>query len=124
MFRKLTENDRQNAIDYLTQEASYNVFTIGDIENFGFDKEFQDVWGEFGENGEFRALVLRYYTNHIVYSITNEYDSTPIVEILRNTSGEWVVSGKEQCIIHAVQRDDTSFKKPNPVASIFFLRGL
>ncbi len=41
MIRKLTENDRSNVLNYLYQDSSYNIFIIGDIEAFGFNKEWQ-----------------------------------------------------------------------------------
>lgn len=98
MLRKLSENDRQAALHYLANEPSYNVFTIGDIENFGFDNEFQDVWGDFDEYNEFRALLLRYYNNHIVYSAGEDLEGLAVCEVLSNRQDDWMLSGKENII--------------------------
>jgi predicted GNAT family acetyltransferase len=98
MLRKLTEDDRQAALSYLALEPSYNVFTIGDIENFGFSNEFQDVWGDFDERSEYRALVLRYYNNHIVYSAAEDFGISAVCEVLGSWRDEWMLSGKESTV--------------------------
>lgn len=98
MLRKLSEDDRQMALDYLAIEPSYNVFTIGDIENFGFGNEFQDVWGDFDKHDKLRALMLRYYNNHIVYSAVQNFSGSAICEVLHDWQDDWVLSGKEQII--------------------------
>ena len=104
MLRKLTEDDRQAALEYLALEPSYNVFTIGDIENFGFNTEFQDVWGELDERGVFRTLVLRYYNNHIVYSATEKFDRAAVCEVLGKSGDEWMLSGKESIVVPLAAR--------------------
>ncbi|MHC5039566.1 MAG: GNAT family N-acetyltransferase, partial [Planctomycetota bacterium] len=98
MLRKLTESDRKPVLAYLTQEPSYNVFTIGDIENFGFETDFQDVWGECDEEGRYRAVVLRYFTNHIVYSAGSEFDREAVCGLLRSAQGGWMLSGKQSIV--------------------------
>ena len=42
MIRKLTETDRVEVLKYLYKSPSLNIFIIGDIENFGFEVDFQE----------------------------------------------------------------------------------
>jgi predicted GNAT family acetyltransferase len=95
MFRKLTESDRGAALNFLGLEPAYNVFATGDIENFGFDADFQEVWGDVDATGGLRSLALRYHNNYIVYAPDGRFDVEPICNLLRSDDREWLVSGKE-----------------------------
>lgn len=67
MIRKLTSQDFNVCMDLLKKRAAENLFIIGDIENFGFDTDFQEVWGEFSKE-KLIAILLRYEQNVIVYA--------------------------------------------------------
>jgi predicted GNAT family acetyltransferase len=97
MIRILTENDRRQAMDFLLQEPSYNVFAIGDVENFGFDANFQDVWADVGPGGEISTVILRYFTNYFVYS-PGRIDAAEVGAFLRRIQGKWILSGKEEIV--------------------------
>lgn len=47
ILRKLSEADRAIVMTYIGEEPAINLFMIGDIEAFGFDQGFQEVWGLF-----------------------------------------------------------------------------
>ena len=47
MMRKLTKKDHEQVFAYLKEEAALNLFIIGDIEAFGYDTDFQELWGVF-----------------------------------------------------------------------------
>jgi predicted GNAT family acetyltransferase len=95
MLRKLTEADRRSALDYLAQDPSFNVFTIGDIENFGFDREIQELWGDFDRGAVgFRAVVLRYFNTFIVSSSGEDLDRDAVCRILDRFQGSLMLSGK------------------------------
>ena len=51
MVIQCKEKDREMLLSFLKQEAVYNTFLIADIEDFGFEEEFQTVFAEV-ENGE------------------------------------------------------------------------
>ena len=68
MIRKLTEQDRQLVLQYLYKEASYNIFIIGDIETFGFETDFQTIYGEFDQSNNYLSVLLFYRENSIYYS--------------------------------------------------------
>ena len=60
MIRMLEEKDRSKTLEFLGAEPSINLFALGDIELFGFDKGFQDVWGSFDARGALNGVLLRY----------------------------------------------------------------
>ena len=59
MIQKLSEKDRELVLSYVGKQPSINLFFIGDIEQFGFDKDFQDVWGKFDDRGNLKGVLLR-----------------------------------------------------------------
>ena len=68
MIRKLTESDRDSLLKYLYVEGSLNIFIIGDVEAFGFGRDFQSLYGEFDEDNKYVAVLLFYRENSIFYA--------------------------------------------------------
>jgi predicted GNAT family acetyltransferase len=68
LIRSLAEDDRDEVMALLTPESGRNVFIIGDVENYGFRTEFQELWGDFDSAGKLRAVLLRYYGSFIPYA--------------------------------------------------------
>ena len=52
-------------IKTLRKEPELNLFLIGDIENFGIHRDFQDVWFKRNSKGEIEGILLRYYRNYL-----------------------------------------------------------
>ena len=68
MIIMLNESHRQSILNYLYKDASYNIFLIGDIETFGLNQDFQRVYAEIGESGQYLSMFLRYRENAIYYA--------------------------------------------------------
>ncbi len=94
MIRKLTEKDRSSVLKYLYNESAYNIFIIGDIETFGFDKEWQIIYGEFDEDNNYLSVLL-FYTEHSIYYSHNNYYNIKYNEIFANHNYNYI-SGKEE----------------------------
>ncbi|MEW4214930.1 GNAT family N-acetyltransferase [Bacillus thuringiensis] len=79
MMRKLTKKDHEQVFAYLKEEAAINLFIIGDIEAFGYDTDFQELWGVFKENGTLKSILLRFHDSFIPYSkedfVTTDYEA-------------------------------------------------
>lgn len=67
MIRLLAQDDKAQCLTFLKQQAAENLFIIGDIEAFGFETDFQRLWGEFDETGKLNAVLLKYYESYIPY---------------------------------------------------------
>ncbi|HZG85487.1 GNAT family N-acetyltransferase [Paenibacillus sp.] len=104
MIRKLTELDRRAVLALAGEEPSYNLFIIGDVENFGFDADFQELWGEFGERGRLKAVLLRYYGSYLPYA-AGEFDVAGFAERIREGPGAEMVSGPS----HVAERFRSEF---------------
>ncbi|NLC84253.1 MAG: GNAT family N-acetyltransferase [Ruminococcaceae bacterium] len=98
---RLQESDRDWLMRLLKQEPEFNLFLIGDVENYGFSEPFQEIWAHFLSDKESEkaidSIVLRYYTNFVVYSEHENFDITPIIAILKDRQ-VGMISGKKQVI--------------------------
>jgi len=94
MIRLLEEKDRKVLLDYLYQEAEYNIFPIGDIEAFGFDQDFQRIYGEFNQENHLISILLRYRENTIYYSDQLIFN-LEYLEIFKNDPFKFI-SGKTE----------------------------
>jgi predicted GNAT family acetyltransferase len=101
MIRKLTSLDNEQLMALVLPQASINLFIIGDIEMYGYETDFQELWGDFDEQSNLRGVLLRYYENFIVYGGEN-YDANGFVEIIESFEFESVISG-EQSVIKSLQ---------------------
>ncbi|WP_328585888.1 hypothetical protein [Rossellomorea aquimaris] len=83
MVRVLTqENDRQ-CQQLIQKEPAENLFIIGDIEAFGYEQDFQKIWGDFDEDGNLRGILLKYRENFIPYS-PGEFDAEGFAAIINS----------------------------------------
>ncbi|HET7578367.1 MAG TPA: GNAT family N-acetyltransferase [Bacillales bacterium] len=116
MIRKLTEKDHEKVMAFLSDEAAFNLFIIGDIENFGYDSDFQEIWAEFDGEGGIQAVCLRYYQNFLVYA-KGDFDAAVFADIMLQGAGPDVVQGKVDVMTRFDQLPGISFGKQR---SMFF----
>lgn len=74
MIRKLNESDRNSLLKHLYIEGSLNIFIIGDVEAYGFETDFQTIYAEFDDIGNYLAVLLFYRENSIFYSQNREFN--------------------------------------------------
>lgn len=98
MIRKLTEVDREPLMALICKEPALNLFIIGDLENFGFEQEFMDIWGEFNsEVGQIKAVLLRFYRNYLPYA-EGPFDVEGFSEIMRKDKDISMISGRADVV--------------------------
>ncbi len=96
MIIKVKNENINTMMDYVKQEPSINLFIIGDVEQFGLDVDFQEVYLQYDDN-LITACVLRYYGNVVVYSHTDTFDVLEILDLLNKFTYQRM-SGKKQVI--------------------------
>lgn len=95
MIRRLTEADRQTTLSFLLEEPEINLFTIGDIERFGFDAHFQTLWGDFeADTDHLQAVLLRYESNYIPYFKSDHYNPAVFANIMLSDPDFRMLSGR------------------------------
>ena len=83
MIKKATEEDRERLLTLANESPCINLFIIGDIETYGFDKDFQEIWYE-EIDGEMEGIYLRYRDNGCIYSKNNKMNKLEIADWLRD----------------------------------------
>lgn len=97
MIKKLTQQDNEKLMEYLKEEKSFNLFIIGDVENFGYNKDFQEVYAEIDKSGNIIGVLLRYYHYYVAYS-KGDFDVDGFVQIIKKDKDFEVLSGKKKII--------------------------
>ncbi len=106
MIRKLTVKDKISVLEYLSKEPSLNLFMIGDIENFGFDTDFQDVYADIVSN-QYQSVLLRYRENLLFYT-HKELFNDDYLEIIKLFKFNFVSCSKR---ISNIIEDKFTYKK-------------
>ncbi|WP_079710567.1 GNAT family N-acetyltransferase [Paraliobacillus ryukyuensis] len=98
MIRKLTSQDDQQVQALIQQKPAENLFIIGDLEAFGYEEEFQTVWGDFDDNQNLRAVLLKYEKNYLPFSLTN-FDAKGFAQIINEDQNEPMLSGLKEVTV-------------------------
>ncbi|MBF4692531.1 GNAT family N-acetyltransferase [Fusibacter ferrireducens] len=112
MIVKAQETDRKAILEYCMDEPSINLFIIGDIELYGFDSEFQEVWIQ-ETSGVIQGIILRYHNNFILYSKA-KMNFIEILELFKAYKVD-LISGKASVLnsLYPLVSDQYNFKEMN-----------
>jgi predicted GNAT family acetyltransferase len=55
-------------MEYLKREPEFNLFIIGDIERYGYDNYFLNIWADINKRGNIEGILLKYFEFLIFYS--------------------------------------------------------
>lgn len=94
MIRLLKEKERDLVLRFLESEPSLNLFLIGDIYNNGMHTDFQELWGDFNELGELRAVLLRFYDSYIPYA-PGDFDVEGLAAVISDQGIIQMLSGMD-----------------------------
>ncbi len=97
MIRKLTEEDNNNLINLIMEEPEYNLYIIGDVENFGYNQDFLELYGEFDEHGVISAVLVRYFNIFNLYA-KDRFDKDGFVNIMKSFDKPRMLVGKTQIV--------------------------
>lgn len=106
--RVLVDSDLPEVFDLLSSHPDLNLFILGDLENYGTDQPFQDVWGEFTD-GILTSVLLRYHDSFVVSQpgpispdafrqIVSEYTAALPPGLVQSGRRRVVVSGSESVV--------------------------
>jgi uncharacterized protein len=97
MLLKVNEVLKETLLNYVKQEPAINLFIIGDIEQYGLNQEFQEVYLQYNANHQITSCLLRYYTSVVFYSHTKAFQVDEIINILKTLKFDRL-SGKKECL--------------------------
>ncbi|MNI35685.1 putative acetyltransferase [compost metagenome] len=93
MIRRLFEADRARVMELAGRDPAINLFIIGDVENFGFDQDFMELWGECeSPDGPLTAVMLRFYNSYLPYA-DGAFDAEGFAGLIRSNPKAEMISG-------------------------------
>jgi uncharacterized protein len=92
MIRRLSREDQDVCFSFLKTKSAENLFIIGDIEAYGYETEFQKLWGEFTESGELIAVLLKYHESYIPFAM-KDFNARGFAEIISDDPELKMMSG-------------------------------
>ncbi|MNC24284.1 putative acetyltransferase [compost metagenome] len=82
----------------LGKDPALNLFIIGDVENFGFEQDFMELWGEFrGGDGRLAAVLLRFYGSFLPYA-DGPFDAAGFAAVMQAGPKFEMVSGSAEVV--------------------------
>lgn len=127
MITKCTKKHHSLLMDYLSQDKVSNLFIIGDIDNYGFDNDFQNIYID-EEDNKIVTVYLTYHDSLVISSYDNVVDNA-FVDHLINEYDITIISGLKAVIdqidIEDKHQEDCYFAKmikPNDMVDTSMVR--
>lgn len=86
MIRLCEEKDREWLLAYLQKNPVYHTFLLADMEQYGFDQPFQQIYVQ-EEEGECQGVYLRYYRNLILAGEPDCIDGKAAAQLVNEEIG-------------------------------------
>lgn len=95
-MRRLAGKDIIQIKNYIMREPEYNLFIIGDIENFGLDGKHVKAFVNETSQG-WDCFLLQFFDSYILYSHHTDYDAGTVAQFLSDKDIN-VISGKGEIV--------------------------
>lgn len=97
-MKKLNQEHAQAVMEYVLLEPEYNVFFIGNLENYGLESEQCSFYtAKAWAGGRFPYLVLDYGNDFLIYSHDPSYHAAEVADFLSHVPMK-NLSGKRELI--------------------------
>ncbi|MGL4914164.1 MAG: GNAT family N-acetyltransferase [Romboutsia sp.] len=96
MITKLNAKHHQKVMEYLKKEPEFNLFIIGDIERYGYDNYFLNIWADINRKGDIQGVLLKYF-EYIIFYADGKYNVEGFAKLIRNTDYS-EISGKSEIV--------------------------
>lgn len=97
MIRQLSKGDHELLMELVNKKTAENLFIIGDVEAFGYDADFQTLWGQFNDSGELIAVLLKFENNYIPYA-KGQFDVKEFANIINSDQNMRELSGLKEIV--------------------------
>ena len=96
MIIKLDNTYHNKLMNYLKQEPEFNLFIIGDIDRYGYNNYFFNIWADINTNGEIEGILVKYFDFITIYS--NSIINIDKFYNLIKTMSFYEISGKSEIV--------------------------
>lgn len=102
MLIKLNNTHHNKLMKYLNIEPEFNLFIIGDIDRYGYNNYFFNVWADINNNEEIEGVLVKYFDFIIVYSYS-KFNVDEFIKLI-NRIEYCEISGKSEIIEQLLNR--------------------
>lgn len=96
MVVKLNKAYNEKLIKYLNQEPEFNLFIIGDVDRYGYNNYFFNIWADINEDEEIEGILVKYFDYIIAYSYS-KFNIDNFINLI-NRLDYFEISGKAEII--------------------------
>lgn len=96
MIQRLNSSYHKRVIKYLNKEKEVNIFLLGDIERYGYDSFFFNIYGGIDDKGEIKGILLKCF-EFIIFYAYDDFDVDEFAQFI-NDSGCEEVCGKSEVL--------------------------
>lgn len=96
MIIKLDSSYHSEVMKYLERESEFNLLTVGDIERYGYDNYFFNVWAGINKEGEIEGVLVKCF-EFIIFYAYDKFDENEFVKFIRNMEFS-EISGKSEVV--------------------------
>lgn len=104
MIVKLDNTYNDRLMKYLKKEPEFNLFIIGDIDRYGYNNYFFNIWGDVNTDGEIEGILVKYFDFIIVYSYS-KFNIDKFINLI-NRLDYCEISGKAEIVNKLSNRID------------------
>ena len=96
MIQRLNNTYHEKVIEYLHKEKEVNIFLLSDIERYGYDSYFFNIYGGINEEGEIEGILLKSFEFMIFYAY-DDFDVDEFARFINDCNCE-EICGKSQVL--------------------------
>ena len=96
MIIKLNHKHHTKLIDYLNKEPEFNLFIKSDLDRYGYNNYFFNIWAEIDKNGEIVGVLVKCFEFITIYSYTF-IDIEKFCNLINNMEF-YQISGKSEIV--------------------------
>lgn len=96
MIVKLNSSYHNKVIQYLKGDEEYNIFVIDDIQRYGYENYFFNVWADLSKRGNIEGILIKNFEYLTFYS-RDKFDEVEFSKFI-NTLKFSEINGKLECL--------------------------
>lgn len=96
MIVKLNNSYHNKVMEYLKKEPEFNLSIIGDIERYGYDNYFLNIWAGVDKRGNIEGVLFKYFEFIMFYSY-NKFEINEFARLINKLKYK-EISGKSESL--------------------------